>query len=40
MNGYVGAGYGVTLVVLGAYAWWILRRGRSLTKKRSQQRPR
>ena len=28
--GYVLAGYGVTLVGLGAYAVWVLRRGRML----------
>ena len=30
--GYVLAGYGVTLVGLGAYATWILRRGRVLRR--------
>lgn len=30
--GYVTAGYAVTLGVLGAYAAWVVVRGRSLTK--------
>ena len=27
--GYVYAGYGITLVTLGAYALWVVRRGRA-----------
>lgn len=30
MNGYVAAGYGITLVGLGAYALHVLRRARQL----------
>ena len=30
--GYVTAGYAVTLVALGAYAAWVVRRGRRLTR--------
>ena len=30
MNGYVAAGYGLTLVGLGGYALHVLRRARSL----------
>ena len=30
MNGYVAAGYGVTLLGLGGYAAHLLRRGRAL----------
>ena len=33
MNGYVAAGYGVTLVVLGGYALHVLRRARSLRRR-------
>lgn len=29
---YVAAGYGVTAALLAAYAWRMLRRGRSLTR--------
>jgi heme exporter protein CcmD len=29
---YVAGGYGVTVVVLVAYAWHLVRRGRSLTR--------
>lgn len=32
MNGYVAAGYGVTLVTLAAYALRLLRRGRALSR--------
>lgn len=32
MSGYVIAGYGVTVVTLGAYALRVLRRGRSLAR--------
>ena len=30
--GYVLAGYGVTLAGLGAYAVWVVRRGRALRR--------
>jgi len=30
---YVWAGYTVTLVSLGAYAVWVLRRGRALSRR-------
>ena len=29
---YVDAGYGVTVVVLAAYAWRVVRRGRALAR--------
>jgi len=29
---YVVAGYGITLVVLGGYAWRVVRRGRALAR--------
>ena len=29
---YVLAGYGITLVVIGGYAAWVLRKGRALSK--------
>ena len=29
---YVLAGYGITLVVLGGYAWRVVRRGRALAR--------
>jgi len=32
---YVLAGYGVTLVAIGGYAAWTLRKGRALTKGKS-----
>ena len=32
---YVYAGYGITLVAIGGYAVWMLRRGRVLTRDRS-----
>ena len=32
--GYVAAGYAVTLLSLGAYAAWVLLRGRALGKGR------
>ena len=32
MNGYVAAGYGITLVTLALYALRVLRRGRSLSR--------
>ncbi len=32
MNGYVAAGYGITLVTLAAYALRTLRRGRVLAR--------
>ncbi len=32
---YVLAGYGVTLVAIGGYAGWILRKGRALTRGKS-----
>jgi heme exporter protein CcmD len=32
---YVYAGYGITLVAIGGYAAWMLRRGRALTRERS-----
>jgi hypothetical protein len=32
---YVYAGYGITLASIGAYAAWVLWRGRALTKDRS-----
>ena len=28
--GYVAAGYGITFVALGAYAWRVIARGRAL----------
>ena len=31
---YVLAGYGITLVGIGGYAAWVLRRGRTLTRDR------
>jgi hypothetical protein len=31
--GYVGAGYGITLASLAAYAVWLLRRARSLDRR-------
>lgn len=30
--GFVVAGYGVTLVALGSYTIWVLRKGRRLSK--------
>lgn len=30
--GYVFAGYGITFVALGAYAWRIVARGRALSR--------
>ncbi len=36
MDPYVAAGYGVTLITLGAYALRILRRGRVLTRSASE----
>jgi heme exporter protein CcmD len=30
--GYIAAGYGITFVVLGAYAWRVLARGRALCR--------
>ena len=33
---YVLAGYGVTLVTIGGYAAWVLRRGRTLSRGRDQ----
>lgn len=36
MNGYVAAGYGVTLLTLGAYALRVLRRGRALARSASE----
>jgi hypothetical protein len=33
MNGYVAAGYGISLVTLAAYALRVLRRGRSLSRR-------
>ncbi len=32
MNGYVAGGYGVTTVIIVAYAWRTIRRGRHLSK--------
>ncbi|MDQ1373628.1 MAG: hypothetical protein QOJ09_966 [Actinomycetota bacterium] len=29
---YVVAGYGITLVALGGYAWRVIRRGRALAR--------
>ena len=29
---YVVAGYGITLVVLGGYAWSVIRRGRAIAR--------
>jgi hypothetical protein len=31
---YVIAGYGVTLITLGAYSLWVVRRGRALSRAR------
>ena len=31
---YVLAGYGITLVAIGGYAAWVLRRARTLTRDR------
>ena len=31
-EGYVYAGYGITVATLGLYAWRVLRRGRSLRR--------
>ena len=36
MDPYVAAGYGVTVVTLGAYALRILRRGRTLARSAPQ----
>ena len=36
MNGYVAAGYLVTLSTLAAYAGWILRRGRALARDKGR----
>jgi heme exporter protein CcmD len=33
VNGYVAAGYGVTLLTLGGYALHVLRRGRALRRR-------
>ena len=30
---YVWAGYGITLVTLGGYTAWLLRRGRKLSRR-------
>ncbi len=32
MNGYVASGYSVTAVIIVAYAWRTIRRGRHLSK--------
>jgi hypothetical protein len=32
MNGYVAAGYGATVIMVAAYAWRMLRRGRQLSR--------
>jgi heme exporter protein CcmD len=37
---YVLTGYAVTLGAIGAYAWWVVRRGRELSKKVPPQRRR
>ncbi len=37
MDPYVAAGYGVTLVTLGAYALRVLRRGRVLARSAPEQ---
>lgn len=36
MNGYVAAGYGITLLTLGAYALRVVWRGRSLSRAASE----
>ena len=33
---YVIAGYGVTLVTIGGYAFWVLHRGRMLSRGRDE----
>ena len=30
--GYLVAGYGITALALGGYAWWVLARARSLNR--------
>ena len=30
---FVFSGYGITLASLGAYAWWVVRRGRQLSRQ-------
>jgi hypothetical protein len=35
MNGYVVAGYAIPLASLAAYAAWVLRRGRALSRSRA-----
>ena len=34
MNGYVLAGYGITLGALAGYAAWVLQRGRAFGRQR------
>jgi heme exporter protein D len=38
VNGYVAAGYGITLLTLAAYALRTLRRGRSLSRAARDER--
>ena len=32
-TGYIATAWIVTMVVLAAYSWWIIRRGRELSKR-------
>lgn len=37
MSGYVAGGWSVTFVVLAAYAWRTVRRGRALSRSRPEE---
>ena len=30
---FVAAGYGVSLISIGTYAWWVVHRGRALARR-------
>lgn len=38
--GYVLSGYVISLGSIGAYAWWVVRRGRSLSRRVAPERRR
>ncbi|MGI8751243.1 MAG: hypothetical protein ACR2MN_02830 [Acidimicrobiales bacterium] len=39
MNGYVAGGYGVTALIIVAYAWRTIRRGRNLSQSLPDEEP-
>ncbi len=39
MNGYVTGGYGVTALIIVAYAWRTIRRGRHLSQSLPDEEP-